>query len=302
MDKVLLIVGPTASGKSAVAVEAALRFNGEIISADSMQVYRGMDIGTAKITPDEMEGVPHHLIDICDPNEVWNVQRFQQLCREAIRDIVTRGRLPIVCGGTGLYVKAALYDYGFEPEAPENEAKKAELEAMETPALVELLKERDPGALKKIHPNNRKRLLRAALMSYGSQTKSEREAGQSHQPVYDVHMIGLRVSREQEIARIEQRVDIMFQQGLVEEVRRLFSDPSTRSWNSFQAIGYKEFAGYLDGSQTLDQVREAICIHTRQYARRQMTWFGNQMPVRWFDPSDEKGVMASIEAWVQDNG
>lgn len=296
--KVIAIVGPTASGKSSLAIEAAKALNGEIISADSMQVYEGMDIGTAKITPEEMDGIPHHLIDIQPIDKPWNVRTFQQLCRQAIDEITAKGKVPILCGGTGLYIKAALYDYEFAQEQDEeNSEKQAELEKLTNEQLVDLLKEQDPQALAKIHPNNRKRLLRAALMVKNGKTKSERENAQEHAPIYDIYIVGLKDVRDKEIERINLRVDQMFEAGLPEEVKRLFQTPASRKWNSFQGIGYKEFAGWLDGLQSLDDVRELIKIHTRQYARRQMTWFNHQMPVHWYQPADRKRIVQDLEEW-----
>lgn len=302
MRKVIAIVGPTASGKSALAIAAAKALNGEIISADSMQVYQGMDIGTAKITPEEMDGIPHHLIDVQPLDKPWNVRTFQQMCRQAIDEITAKGKVPILCGGTGLYVKAALYDYEFDedPDQTLSEKLNSRLEKMSNEELYKLLEDKDPRALEKIHINNRKRLLRAAGMAMSGRTKSQRESAQNHAPVYDVFMIGLRAPREEEIARIDRRVDEMFEQGLPQEVRSLFSSLQSRTWNSFQGIGYKEFAGWLDGTEDLDSVREQIKIHTRQYARRQMTWFGRQMPVKWFDPARKEEALDALKRWYED--
>lgn len=317
MHKVIAIVGPTASGKSSIAIEAARRLNGEIISADSMQVYKGMDIGTAKITPQEMEGIPHSLIDIEDINTPWNVRKFQTLCRQKIEEICAKGKVPIVCGGTGLYVKAALYDYEFEDESESEEDQKltAELETKTNEELYALLQELDPQALEKIHINNRKRLLRAAFMARSGKTKSMRENGQKHEPIYDVYMVGLKADRALEIERIDRRVDQMFDAGLADEVRALFLSEKSRTYNSFQAIGYKEFAPWLkrleddeNGQSTkkltgaesetmLQSIREQIKVHTRQYARRQMTWFNHQMPVHWFDPANKQAIFDALEDW-----
>lgn len=297
MYKVIAIVGPTGSGKSSLAIQAARALNGEIISADSMQVYQGMDIGTAKIRPDEMEGIAHHLIDIQPIDQPWNVRTFQMLCRQAIEEIVSRGKVPILCGGTGLYVKAALYDYTFEEESEADQARLRKLEMCTNEELVHLLEENDPQALEKIHPNNRKRLLRACVMALGDTPKSLREESQTHAPIYDLFVVGLKDDRQKEIETIDQRVDEMFDAGLVKEVQRLFGDPAGRTWNSFQGIGYKEFAGWLDGQESLDTVREQIKIHTRQYARRQMTWFRRQMPVHWYTPADRKTIIKDLEDW-----
>ena len=183
MSKVIAIVGPTASGKSSLSILAAKRLGGEIISADSMQVYQGMDIGTAKITNEEMEGVAHHLIDIQPLNEAWNVKLFQQMCRQKIEEIQARNHVPILCGGTGLYVKAALYDYAFEEEDP-NEAKiMAEISSWSNEQLFAYLEQEDPQSLEKIHPNNRQRLLRAVVMAKSGKRKSDRDANQKHEPI-----------------------------------------------------------------------------------------------------------------------
>lgn len=298
LPKVIAVVGPTASGKTSLAVKLAQTLGGEVISADSMQVYEGMDIGTAKVTKEEMQDIPHHLIDVQPYDIPWNVMTFQTKCRQAIDDITSRGKIPILCGGTGLYVKAALYDYVFEPEE-EDESITKELEAMSSEQLVEYLNEVDPQSLEKIHPNNRKRLLRAAAIAKKGKPKSEREQMQSHQPLYDVFFIGLQAERDEEIRRIHQRVHEMFEQGLPEEAARLFSDPKTWSYTSFMGIGYKEFQPWLQGNATLEQVEESIAIHTRQYARRQMTWFRNQMPVHWYHPKDKEAIVADAKAWKE---
>lgn len=188
--KVLVIAGSTGTGKSRLAVELAKQFDGEVVSGDSMQVYRGMDIGTAKITPDEMQGIPHHLLDVRDPGQSYDVRQFQQLARASIRDILNRGHLPILCGGTGLYLKAALYDYEFE-EQPEDPVLKAQLESMTNEELHTRLKREDPESAGKIHPNNRKRVIRALMIASSGKTKSGREKEQAHAPLFDVFWLGL---------------------------------------------------------------------------------------------------------------
>lgn len=297
MDKIISVVGSTGTGKSDLAVRLAKAFNGEVISADSMQVYRDMNIGTAKITPEEMDGVCHHLIDIQPFDEPYNVKIFQDRARAAIEDILSRGKLPILCGGTGLYTKAAVYDYEFSQEE-EDPVLRAQLESLSNEQLVERLKEEDPGALEKIHPNNRKRLIRALMMSGSGERKTEREARQQHAPLYDVFFIGLNADRSLVDQRIEKRVDRMFDAGLVKEVESLFSDPKTWSYTSFQGIGYKEFQGYFEGKKSLEQVKEEIVIHSRQYAKRQMTWFRHQMNVTWFDLEKPEEIVQAAKEWL----
>ena len=286
MDKIIAIVGPTASGKSDAAIECAKVLNGEVISCDSMQVYKGMDIGTAKITKEEMQGIPHYLLDNQEIDQDYNVSIFQKRCRDAIQTILEKGKVPILCGGTGLYLKAALYDYTFQEEQVDIQLIKR-LESLSNEKLVQELKERDPQALEKIHINNRKRLIRALQMAYSGKTKTEREQAQEHKPLYDIYFVGLDIDREVLYQRINQRVEIMFEKGLVQEVENLFSDPSTWQYNSFQGIGYKEFKKYFLKEWDLDQVKEAIQTHSRQYAKRQMTWFKHQMDVHWFSNKEE---------------
>ncbi len=296
---VITVVGPTGTGKTRLAIELARKLNGEIISGDSMQVYREMDIGTAKATPEEQKQAVHHLIDIQNYDEPYNVRIFQEKCRQAIEDITSRNRIPILCGGTGLYIKAALYDYEFTEEE-ENPELKSRIEKMDNEALVDFLKQNDPQALEKIHPNNRKRLIRAAMMASSSETKSERENRQDHQPVYDVLFIGLNAPKEIVDSRIEKRVDQMFEAGLAEEVSRLFSDSKTWNYTSFQGIGYKEFRDWFASKKTLGEVRQAIVVHSRQYAKRQMTWFRNQMPVQWFDLNHTDQAIEAAQNFIHD--
>ncbi len=302
MNKIIAIVGPTGTGKSDLAILLAQKLNGEIISADSMQVYKGMDIGTAKMRPEERQGIPHYLIDVYDPSQDWNVKTFQIYCRQAIADIISRGKVPILCGGTGLYIKAALYDYTFEEEDSLNQEQTQKLASQTNEELVALLQEKDPKSLEKIHPNNRKRLLRAASMACFGVSKTKREEAQNHIPLYDFFLVGLKDERQKEIEKINQRVDQMFEQGLPQEVQHLFSNPSSRKGNSFQGIGYKEFDGWLNGQEELENVKEQIKIHTRQYARRQMTWFRRQMPVHWYHPKDRKQIVQDLEEWYTGNG
>ena len=295
MDKVLAIVGPTGVGKTKCSVMLAKQFNGEIISADSMQVYQQMDIGTAKVKEEEKEGIVHYLVDDQSYDQPYNVQLFQTRCRKAIQTIQEKGKLPIICGGTGLYLKAALYDYVFEEEKEDLEYTQF-LQNKKTEALYQMLKEVDEKSLEKIHPNNRKRIIRALQIAHTGVNKSEREQRQEHKPLDDVYFLGLTCPRELLHERINQRVDQMFDQGLVQEVESLFSSPETWEYSSFQGIGYKEFKDYFRKKASLEEVKEKIKTNSRRYAKRQYTWFKNQMDVHWFEFNDEK-IIDEIKEW-----
>lgn len=286
-----MIIGPTAVGKTALSIHLAKRFRGEIISGDSMQVYKGMDIGTAKISPEEMEGVPHHLIDIKEPDELFSAAEFQQLVRKKITDITNRGSLPIIVGGTGLYVQSVIYDYQFsetggDPQLREELEEEAAQAGKE--ALHGKLKQIDPEAAASIHPNNVRRVIRALEIFY---TTGKRMSEQQSQPpdklLYETALIGLTMEREQLYHRINQRVDSMMATGLLEEVKMLW-EKGIRSGQAVQAIGYKELFSYLRGEETLESAVEQLKQNSRNYAKRQLTWFRNKMAVDWFDLSDEE--------------
>jgi len=281
MKKVLTIVGPTAVGKTKLSIELAKQLNGEIISGDAMQIYRGMDVGTAKITSIEMEGIPHHLLDEKNPAETYSVAEFQKTVRAKIDDISDRGKLPILVGGTGLYVKAVLYDYEFtDEEKPHGE----QYEALTNEALHIKLAAIDPESAKVLHPNNRRRVVRALNIYHETnQTKSEAIGKQEKKLIYDVTLIGLSDQREKLYERINERVDDMIKGGLMEEVKRLHQAGIKRDAQSIQAIGYKEIYDYLDGITDLETAIELVKRHSRRLAKRQYTWFRNQMDVTWFD-------------------
>ena len=284
----LIVAGPTATGKSDSAVELALRMNGEVISADSMQVYRGMDIGSAKITREEMRGVPHHLIDCADPDENWNVVRFQKEARNAVQDIISRGRLPILCGGTGFYIQALLYDIDFT-QMEENTPLRERLSAMAAEkgpeAVHKLLAERDPASAAAIHPNNIKRVIRALEFmeesgnSIASHNMQQRERESYYRSVFFV----LTMERARLYERIDRRVDLMMERGLVEEVSRLRDMGIRRDSTSMQGIGYKQIYGYLEGEYDLDEAVRLVKRDTRHFAKRQLTWFRREKDVIWTD-------------------
>lgn len=295
MNKVLVIMGSTASGKSDLAIELAKKHNGEIISCDSVQVYRGMDIGSAKIS--ETYGIPHHLIDILDIDEEMNVMLFQKLAREKIQEITSRGKLPICVGGTGFYIKALLFDYQFSEETDEYDFSHLSNEELHG-KLVEC----DPDQAQKIHVNNRQRLLRIfQQMSASQKTRSELHLEQKQEILYDAQIYYLMTQREVLKQRIDNRVDAMFDAGLVDEINGLTNHGQNLNYQSLSAIGYKEFKEYYSGEWDIDQVREKIKTHTRQFSKRQMTWFKHQLPGKTVDilNNEELEQMKSeIATWV----
>jgi tRNA dimethylallyltransferase len=286
MRKVLVIAGPTASGKSAFAIDCATKFNGEVINGDSQQVYRQLNIGTAKITEEEMAGVTHHLLDILDVDQSFSVADFQKEARYFIEKVSLRNKLPILCGGSGHYLKAVLYDYEFLKD----DFIEDTFEELDDQSLYDRLFQLDPTSALKTHPNNRKRVLRALNLGLNGPLKSQREATQNHQPIYDVFIVVLNIERDLLNQRIEQRVSKMMDQGLVDEVKAIFSTLQAQSYQSFLGIGYKEFRGFLNGTETIQQAQEAIVTHTRQFAKRQLTWFRHQFTAHWINPLNQEDV------------
>lgn len=289
-QKLIVLIGPTAVGKTELSLLLANQYNGEIISGDSMQVYKGMDIGTAKIKKEEMNGIPHHLIDIKEPDESFSVAEFQDRVREKINEIHQRNALPLIVGGTGLYIQSVIYDYQFsEVPGDENFRKKFEVKAKEEGNLSihSILAEIDPDSAKQIHPNNVRRVIRA-LEVYHCTGKTATDYQKSQKPhlLYDVAIIGLTMEREKLYNRINTRVDMMMQEGLLDEVKE-FHKNNIRNVQSIQAIGYKELYDYFDGKVSLEQAVEQLKQNSRRYAKRQLTWFRNKMEVSWFDMSND---------------
>lgn len=301
--KVIAIVGPTAVGKTSLSIDLAKRFNGEIISGDSMQVYRGLDIGTAKVTLEEQAGVLHHLIDVRDIDQSYSAADFQQAAREVIQEITDRGKVPIVVGGTGLYIQSLLWDYklGSEGERVDEslrEKYEAIAEAEGNEALWKLLQAKDPLAAEKIHYNNRKKMIRA-LEVFELTGHSILEPKEQPKELYDSFLIGLNTERTRLYRRINERVDLMVEQGVLEEARQLAKTPEVQA---AQGIGYKEFFPYFSGECSLDSAIEEVKLHSRRYAKRQLTWFRNRMSVHWYDlvqhPEAIDEVEAAIEKWL----
>ena len=276
---VLAVVGPTAVGKSAYALRLAEEYGGEIVSGDSMQIYKGMDIGTAKASPDERRRIRHHMLDIAEIDEPFSADRFLMLAREAIEEIASGGKLPIVCGGTGLYIELLLTGTRLPEGKPDPELRRelaAYADAHGPEALHEILKREDPAEAEKIHPNNVKRVVRAIeICRTSGMTKTEadrmsREGGSPFDATVHFLTCG---DRSALYRRIEQRVDDMFERGLENEVKTLCARGLRESPTASQAIGYKEFYPYLDGKANLESVRETLTANTRHYAKRQETWF-----------------------------
>ncbi len=300
MIDVIAIVGPTASGKTALSLELAKRFDGEIINGDSMQVYRHMSIGTAKISYADMQGVPHHLLDIKDPEESFSVAEYQLLVRNKIEEIKSRGKLPILVGGSGLYVQAVLFDYRFAEEQADEEMRAslyAELEQKGPQHMHDKLKALDPDT--DIHPNNTRRVIRALEIWASGQDKTDR--GLAMSPMYNEIIIGLDIDRAVLYDRINERVDDMVDQGLVEEVTAL-KDRGIRDAQSIQAIGYKEIYAYLNGVMQFEEAINLLKQNSRKYAKRQFTYFKNKLPIYWIDALEdlEKNIL-EIEAFMQEN-
>lgn len=284
MEKVIVVIGPTSVGKTKMGVALAKKLNGEVISGDSMQVYRQMDIGTAKVTIEEMEGVTHHCIDILDPKDQYSVHDFQQTVRKQITEITNRGHVPIIVGGTGLYIKAALYDYTFSEMENNHDEINKKYRDYTNEQLYDHLKQIDEESAKILHFNNRRRVLRAIeIYEQTGQKKSEMINEQEHICLYDAYFVGLTLPRELLYERINLRVDLMMKNGLQGEMESLIKQGLTRENQSMKAIGYKEWFDYFEGKCDLNEVSENIKKHSRQYAKRQYTWFKNQFDVHWYD-------------------
>ena len=287
----VVLAGPTAVGKTKMSIRLAKAIAGEIISADSMQVYRHMDIGSAKIRPEEMEGVPHHLIDVLEPSEEFHVVKFQQMAKEAMTGIYDRGHIPILTGGTGFYIQAVLYDIDFTKESGDDAYRK-ELEDFAERSGAEALHERlaavDPKAAKDIHPHNIKRVIRA--LEYHHQTgdliSRHNEQERQKESPYDASYFVLNDDRQKLYHQIDRRVDLMIEAGLVDEVQALKGMGCTSSMVSMQGLGYKEILAYLDGVLSLDDAIYRIKRDTRHFAKRQITWFKREKDVIWVDKPD----------------
>lgn len=287
----VILTGPTAVGKTALSIQLAKQINGAIISADSMQVYKHMDIGSAKIMPEEMEGVPHYLIDEFEPEEEFHVVRFVERARECLEEIYKNGQIPIIAGGTGFYIQALLYQIDFTEQDCDKEYR-AELEkiAKEHGAeyLHDMLKEVDEASADAIHANNIKRVIRALEFYHltGKKISEHNEAEHQKESPYNFAYFVLTDDRAHLYERIDRRVDLMVEQGLVDEVKKLKDMGCHKEMVSMQGLGYKEILAYLDGEMSLEQAIYVIKRETRHFAKRQLTWFRRERDVIWFDKKD----------------
>ncbi len=297
--KIIVILGPTATGKTALALAVAQKFNCEIISADSMQVYWGMDIGTAKASTAEQEQVPHHLLDIVPPDYAFSVADFHDRADQCIEDIFDRNKLPLICGGTGLYINSLVFPYNFDPltdvDPAVREALQQEFAANGGEQMHQRLQEMDAVTAAKIHPNDSRRLIRALEICLVS-GRVPSEFHEDNQPVkYDPIMIGLTADKDLLYARIEARIERMLDQGLAEEVQGLLQNGLSRDAVSMQALGYKQIAAYLEQECSLDEAIKNLKRDTRRFAKRQMTWFKRDQRICWFDIAQylEEGELIS---------
>ena len=299
--KIVCVVGPTACGKTTLGVLLAKKFNGEVVSADSMQIYRGITIGTAAPTAAEMDGVPHHMIAVADPSEQWSVARYAQAAIPVIDDILARGKLPILVGGTGLWLEAVVRGRTFAGghaggEVRETLQRRLEAEGIE-PLLTEL-RQVDPAAAERLHPADEKRILRAleVYLETGKTITAHNEETQRIPPRYDAVWIGLRFAdREDMKTLIDRRVDKMVEEGLLEEVQNLLQSGIPRGATALQAIGYKEFLGVADGTATVEEAVAEVKLRSRQYAKRQLTWLRRNAVIHWIEWEKQRNFERALQ-------
>ena len=302
MRKIIAVCGPTAVGKTKYAIEAAKAFGGEVVSCDSMQLYKYMDIGSAKPTADELAQVPHHLIDLIDPADAFSVAEYQKLAREAIEDIFARGKVPVIAGGTGLYLNSILYDMDFSnAKQDQNLRLQLEKEAEEfgPEYLHNKLRELDSEAASRIHPNNIKKVVRAIEGALSGDNIKDFKECNTKVKDFERILIGLTRDREELYDRINLRVDLLVEQGLFDEVKGLLDKGLTESDISMKGIGYKEIIGYFNGKYTEEEAIDLIKKNTRHLAKRQITWFKRYEDIHWIDISQYKNDEEAIEGMLE---
>ena len=293
MNKVIVITGPTAVGKTKLSIELAKRYNGEIINADAVQVYKGLDIGSAKVTEEEKEDIPHHLFDIKEVDEEYTIYHYQKDCRKLIKEVQGRGKTPILVGGTGLYIKAALYDYKLTEEKETNT-----YDNLTDEELYNKLLELDKDIV--IDKNNRRRLIRA--INYYKENNKSINTNTTNKLLYDAIFIGLTTDRRILYDKINTRVDIMIKEGLLNEVK-VFYDKNIRTKPLLNAIGYREIYSYFDGNISLEEAIDKVKQNSRHYAKRQYTFFNHQLPVVWFetDYSNFNNTVEKVINYIENN-
>jgi tRNA dimethylallyltransferase len=308
-DKIILIVGPTAVGKSFASVEIAKYLDSEVISADSMQIYKYMDIGTAKVTENEKKGIPHHLIDIVYPNEKYSVSNFKTDAENLIKVLLAKGNIPVITGGTGLYVNSILYNLEFSNALSDEKIRNELISLHEShgkEVLYNILTEIDPISAERIHINNTKRVMRAieVFRITGEPFSSLNENFREYSDEYDFIIIGLEMDRELLYNRINQRVDLMLENGLIEEVKSLLSKGYDRNLVSMQGIGYKEMLMYLSGEISFEESIRLLKRNTRRFAKRQFTWFKADERIKWInvDPKDTNKLLKDIKNYLHERG
>lgn len=297
--RLLVLIGPTAVGKTKLSIQIAKEFDCEIISGDSMQVYRGMDIGTAKITKDEMEGVPHHLIDIHEPDYPYSVAEFQEQSQRLITEITERGKLPFIVGGTGLYVESVCYGYQFSESGADEEFRKEQFRYADengAEALHRRLAEIDPESAERLHPNDLRRVVRALEVFHVTGIPlSSQLAPQKKESPYRLCLVGLTMDRQMLYNRIEERIDLMLQQGLVDEVAALMEKGFGPGLVAMQGLGYKEIVSYLQGEYSYEEAVTLLKRDTRRFAKRQLSWFRHMKDIEWVDVTDSGNFSANYQ-------
>ena len=305
--KIVVVCGPTASGKTALSIALAKAFDGEVVSADSMQIYRGMDIGTAKPTLEEREGIPHHMLDVAEPGEIYSVSRYVQEATACVEDILSRGKLPIVCGGTGLYIDGLIRGTDFQPAGTDNgirEELEKEWEEQGAEAMMARLAAVDPESAERLHLSDKRRILRAleVYLATGETITAHNARTKAIPPRFEAVMIGLNTQpRDILYGRIDRRVDVMLEQGLLQEVQTLL-EKGLLEGTAAQAIGYKELLAHFRGEMTLEAAADLIRQKSRNYAKRQLTWFRRDERVKWIvynAPQAAQAVLQEATEYLQ---
>lgn len=308
----ICVVGPTAVGKSAVAIEISKRCGGEVVSADSMQVYKGMDIGTAKLTTEEQAGVPHHLLDVVSPNQPCTAANWKTWADEAILGILSRGRIPVICGGTGLYIRSIVDNLNFAEQPQRLDIRQYWEKYVDTHGSEQLHKELervDADAALRIHPNDVKRTIRALEVAEANRDRASNYDWNRRDERYRTLLIGLWMERDALYRRVEERVDTMLDMGLLDEVQSLIDSGVSTDATALQAIGYKEMVQYVDGSIQMDQAVELMKRNTRRFVKRQLSWFRRDERINWFEceeqggftPTDQERLWRLIDDFLEGN-